>query len=146
MFQAVPLPIIGSSNCTYSFWYLSNLAAIMAGMELKFHRNHESSRQQRGSSAHQQELKLYIQLLVFVKPCCFSSIPAMIAAGRSMTMTTPSILLPRPRITGTRHLRPLCASMVRCRNTQTAWYYRRIKILKRSFRKMPRRQRGVVQV
>jgi hypothetical protein len=27
MFQAVPLPIIRSSNCTYSFWYLSNLAA-----------------------------------------------------------------------------------------------------------------------
>jgi hypothetical protein len=27
MFQAVPPPIIRSSNCTYSFWYLSNLAA-----------------------------------------------------------------------------------------------------------------------
>jgi hypothetical protein len=27
MFQAVPLPIIRSSNSTYSFWYLSNLAA-----------------------------------------------------------------------------------------------------------------------
>jgi hypothetical protein len=27
MFQAVPLPIIRSSNCTYSFWYLSNFAA-----------------------------------------------------------------------------------------------------------------------
>jgi hypothetical protein len=29
MFQAVPPPIIRSSNCTYSFWYLSHL-----GMEL----------------------------------------------------------------------------------------------------------------
>jgi hypothetical protein len=27
MFQAVPPPIIRSSNCTYGFWYLSNLAA-----------------------------------------------------------------------------------------------------------------------
>jgi hypothetical protein len=27
MFQAVAPPIIRSSNCTYSFWYLSNLAA-----------------------------------------------------------------------------------------------------------------------
>jgi hypothetical protein len=27
MFQAVPPPIIRSSNCTYSFWYLSNLVA-----------------------------------------------------------------------------------------------------------------------
>jgi hypothetical protein len=27
MFQAVPPPIIRSSNCTYSFWYLSKLAA-----------------------------------------------------------------------------------------------------------------------
>jgi hypothetical protein len=27
MFQAVPPPIIRSSNCTYSFWYLSTLAA-----------------------------------------------------------------------------------------------------------------------
>jgi hypothetical protein len=46
MFQAVSPPIIRSSNCTYSFWYLSKLAAIMAGMELKFHRSHENSRQQ----------------------------------------------------------------------------------------------------
>jgi hypothetical protein len=29
MLQAVPPPIIGSSDCTYGFWYLSNLAAIM---------------------------------------------------------------------------------------------------------------------
>jgi hypothetical protein len=28
MFQAVSLPIIRSSNCTYIFWYLSNLAAV----------------------------------------------------------------------------------------------------------------------
>jgi hypothetical protein len=53
MFQAVPLPIIRSSNCTYSFWYLSNLAvmlpaAIMVVMEMQFHPNHESSRQQQG--------------------------------------------------------------------------------------------------
>jgi hypothetical protein len=27
MFQAVPPPIIRSSNCAYSFWYLSDLAA-----------------------------------------------------------------------------------------------------------------------
>jgi hypothetical protein len=38
MFQAVPPPIIRSSNCTYSFWYCQTLllpAAIMVGMELK---------------------------------------------------------------------------------------------------------------
>jgi hypothetical protein len=46
MFQAVPLPIIRSSNCTYSFWYLSDLAI-----------------------CHWEELKLYIQLLIFVRPC-----------------------------------------------------------------------------
>jgi hypothetical protein len=36
MFQAVPPPIIGSSNCTYSFWYCQTMllsAAIMVGME-----------------------------------------------------------------------------------------------------------------
>jgi hypothetical protein len=27
VFQAVPPPIIRSSDCTYSLWYLSNLAA-----------------------------------------------------------------------------------------------------------------------
>jgi hypothetical protein len=27
MFRVEPPPIIRSSNCTYSFWYLSNLAA-----------------------------------------------------------------------------------------------------------------------
>jgi hypothetical protein len=40
MFQAVPPPIIRSSNCTYSFWYLSNLAATCI--------YHDSSRQQQG--------------------------------------------------------------------------------------------------
>jgi hypothetical protein len=34
MFQEVTPLIIRSSNCTYNFWYLSNLAAIMVGMEL----------------------------------------------------------------------------------------------------------------
>jgi hypothetical protein len=53
-----------------------------------------------GSSAHHQELKLYVQLLVFVKLCCHplllavmekvwmyiqtSSIPTMTAAGGSI--------------------------------------------------------------
>jgi hypothetical protein len=27
MFRVEPLPIITSSDCTYSFWYLSNIAA-----------------------------------------------------------------------------------------------------------------------
>jgi hypothetical protein len=47
MFQAVPPPIIRSSNCTYSFWYCQTLlvtAAIMVGMELQFHPNHDSSK------------------------------------------------------------------------------------------------------
>jgi hypothetical protein len=33
MFQAVFPPIIRSSNCTYSIWYLSNLFAAAASME-----------------------------------------------------------------------------------------------------------------
>jgi hypothetical protein len=49
MFQAVPPPIIRSSKCTYSFWYLSDLAA----------------------TCHWEELKLYIQLLIFVRPSCY---------------------------------------------------------------------------
>jgi hypothetical protein len=50
MFQAVPPPIIRSSNRTYSFWYLSNYAATCCyygwagtAVEQQFHPNHDSS-------------------------------------------------------------------------------------------------------
>jgi hypothetical protein len=68
MFQAIPPPIIRSSNCTYSFLYCQTLllpAAIMVGMSTgpdvlleaytlptvhpdQFHPNHDSSRQLQG--------------------------------------------------------------------------------------------------
>jgi hypothetical protein len=47
MFQAVAPPIIMSSNCTYSFWYLTNLAATCCyhGSDgIEFHPNHDSSK------------------------------------------------------------------------------------------------------
>jgi hypothetical protein len=74
MFHAGFPPIIRSSNCTHSIWYVSSLLAATTSMGelaiflIAVNAVHVSS----GFSAHHQELKLYTQHLVCVKlACCY---------------------------------------------------------------------------
>lgn len=77
---------------------------------------------------------------------CWREKQILLLRGRSMTMTIPNNLLPRPRIIVAWHLRPLYASKSWCMNTGTAWYYSKIKVLRRSFHNKPCRQRWVVKL
>jgi hypothetical protein len=59
MFRAEPPPIIRSSDCTYSFWYLSDFAATCCdhgwdGTGNQFHPNHDRK-------SFDKYQKLYVQ-------------------------------------------------------------------------------------
>jgi hypothetical protein len=60
MFQAVFPPIIRTSNCTHSIWYMSSLLAATASVGELAVALHVSG----GFSAHHLELKLYTQHLI----------------------------------------------------------------------------------
>jgi hypothetical protein len=58
MFRVEPSPIIKSSDCTHSFWYLLNLPANCCDHGTKFHPNHDRNSNSKVFNKYQ---KLYAQ-------------------------------------------------------------------------------------